>query len=1106
MQNQAVPLAEQAGEVAECVERTASRKQQLRPVSTYRLQLNRSFRFSDARKLVGYLHELGVSTCYSSPILKARLGSQHGYDITDHNALNPEIGTAEELSELAAELKRHGMGLLLDVVPNHMGVGYGTNPWWQDVLQNGRSSKFANFFDIDWNPPRPELRNKVLLPILGNQYGEELESGKLALKYADGDFHIGYYDKVLPVDPQTVPLIFEAMGDPMTAGGAGNEDLGREFMALLVGFAELPSHDTAEGDRAVARQREAPFLRQRLKDLVERQPEIRALVEEAVRRINGHAGDARSFDALHKLLEAQAYRLAHWRVSAEEINYRRFFDINDLVGLRMEDPKVFAATEALIRRLLAAGTATGLRIDHPDGLFNPPQFFARLQMLYAASQCCGPEPRQPQAENGIELEIQNVFSQGTVARAPLYVAVEKILEPGEELPRDWPVDGTVGYEFGNLVNGVFIDSGNRRAFTNFYQRFLGQWMDVESVIYNSKKLIMNTALSSEVNVLGHMLDEISSLDRRARDFTRSVLRDAIRETIACFPVYRTYIDERGNISERDRGHINEAIARAKRRNSGMPGSVFEFLRDILLLRGVDSGGGTPIYGYRRQLYFTLKFQQFTGPVMAKGLEDTACYVYNRFVSVNEVGGSPKEFGVELDEFHRANLERLRNWPYSMLATSTHDSKRSEDVRMRLNVLSEIPRPWAAQVLRWRRVNRSRKRSLSDGRVVPDANEEYLLYQTLLGAWPMPAVPASRLGAAPGSAGEGTQAVPGEAGQASEVLVKAKAAPSGENGNGHRRAAISWSLDKEQRKEFIARIQAYMTKAVSEAKVNMSWINPSQEYLAALHSFIARILTPGSESRPNRFLSQMEAFTARIAFFGAINSLSQTLIKLTSPGVPDVYQGQELFDFSLVDPDNRRPVDFQLRRRYLEELVARSRDLLPQQTRMRSPEAPDPSTPANANAFAGGPEPREFDELREEMLRNWHDGRLKLWVTYRALTARREHRELFQLGSYIPLKIAGQNQSSQASTATAHEVVAFARTSGQQMAVTVTPRFAYSMMAGEERMPLGDAWGEAELTLPPGAANMRFRNLLTGEVLEAGPQGTLSCREIFASFPVVLLLR
>ncbi len=558
----------------------------------------------------------------------------------------------------------------------------------------------------------------------------------------------------------------------------------------------------------------------------------------------------------------------------------------------MEDPQVFAATGALIRRLLAAGTVSGLRIDHPDGLLNPPQYFARLQMLYAASQCYGGEPKQPRAENGIELELQSAFGQQDAAgeRAPLYVVVEKILEPGEDLPGDWPVDGTVGYDFANLVNGIFIDTRNRKSFTNLYQRFLGQWMDVETIIYQSKKLIMHTALSSEVNVLSHMLDEISSMNRRARDFTRSVLRDAIRETIACFPVYRTYLDERGNISERDRGYINEAIARAKRRNSSMPGTVFEFLRDILLLRGGDGGDGA-IYGYRKQLYFALKFQQLTGPVMAKGMEDTACYVYNRFVSVNEVGGSPKEFGVELDEFHRGNLQRQQQWRYSMLATSTHDTKRSEDVRMRLDVLSEMPRLWAAQVLRWRRSNRGKKRTLSDGRTVPDANEEYLLYQTLVGAWPLPAAQPA------GFAGDRPQGWP-----------KAREMATCEPRHlGARQAAAE---------DYLARIQAYMTKAVNEAKVNMSWINPNQEYTEALHNFIARILTPGSENRPNRFLRQIEEFVPRIALFGAINSISQTLIKLTSPGVPDIYQGQELFDFSLVDPDNRRPVDFELRRRYL----------------------------------------------------------------------------------------------------------------------------------------------------------------------------------------------
>jgi (1->4)-alpha-D-glucan 1-alpha-D-glucosylmutase len=692
---------------------------------------------------------------------------------------------------------------------------------------------------------------------------------------------------------------------------------------------------------------------------------------------------------------------------------------------------------------------TGLRIDHPDGLFNPPQYFARLQMLYAASQCYGGEARLARAENGIELELQNAFSQQDAAlgRAPLYVLVEKILEPEEELPGDWPVDGTVGYEFANLVNGIFIDSRNRKSFTNLYQRFLSQWMDVEAIIYQSKKLIMHTALSSEVNVLSHMLDGISSMNRRARDFTRAVLRDAIREAIACFPVYRTYLDERGNLSERDRGYINEAIARAKRRNSSMPGSVFEFLRDILLLRGGEGGDGA-IYGYRKQLYFALKFQQLTGPVMAKGLEDTACYVYNRFVSVNEVGGSPKEFGVELDEFHRANLRRQQQWRHSMLATSTHDNKRSEDVRMRLDVLSEMPRLWAAQVLRWRRSNRGKKRTLSDGRTVPDANEEYLLYQTLVGTWPLPA------------AAEHLQ--PPQ--QTEHAGDPADAVADMENGN--LRVTHAWTLDKQQREDFLARIQAYMTKAVNEAKVNMSWINPHQEYTEALHNFIARILMPGSENRPNNFLRQIEEFVPRIARFGVINSISQTLIKLTSPGVPDIYQGQELFDFSLVDPDNRRPVDFELRRRQLRELLEASR------------------------------EEQGISRLCAEMLRDWSDGRLKLWVTHCALHARREYRELFEVGDYVPLQVAGGGE---------RHVVAYARTMGQQMAVVATPRFAYSMLGGEERMPIGEAWGATEIVLPPIPPGPPMKNLLTGEILPAGRQ-TLLCRDVFASFPLGLLLR
>ena len=523
-------------------------------------------------------------------------------------------------------LRLSGMGLLLDLVPNHMGVGYGTNPWWQDVLENGRASEYANFFDIDWTPLKPDLRNKVLLPILGNQYGAELEAGRIVLAKGEPGFQIEYFDKILPVDPQTIPLIFH-FGDGLRQPG----DEARELLALLAALAELPPHTSADPEQSLRRQREIPFLLRRFAELTERSKQAREYVEKAVARLNGVAGDSHSFDALHELLEAQVYRLAHWRVSAEEINYRRFSDVNDLIGLRMEDPQVFAATHKLIRRLLAEDAVIGVRIDHPDGMFNPPQYFTRLQMLSAAAKLYGPTPVGELAENGIEMSVQNSFAQHWLqpGQEPFYVVVEKILERGETLPREWPVSGTVGYEFANAVNGIFIDSRNRKSFTNLYHRLIGESLNVERLIYQAKKLVMLTALSSEVNVLSHMLDEISSANRRARDFTRKVLRDAIRETIACFPVYRTYVDERGNISDRDREFIARAIASAKRINGTMAPEVFDFLQDILLLR--EDNGGTPIHGYRRQLYFSLKFQQLTGPVMAKGLEDTVCYVYNRFI-------------------------------------------------------------------------------------------------------------------------------------------------------------------------------------------------------------------------------------------------------------------------------------------------------------------------------------------------------------------------------------------------------------------------------------------------------------------------------------------
>ncbi|MBV8207707.1 MAG: malto-oligosyltrehalose synthase [Acidobacteria bacterium] len=1002
--------------ISECLDRLAAHKHENRPLATYRLQFNQQFTFQQARQLIPYLKALGISHCYASPLLKSREGSQHGYDIIDHNQLNPEIGSEEDFHAFAAELKAAGIGLVLDVVPNHMGVGQGSNPWWQDVLENGRSSPHADFFDVDWEPLREDVQGKVLLPILGNPYGEELEQGRFKTGYEEGAFHVFYYDKRLPLDPQTYPLILESTSDfpqrPARAGGGLDPDL-QELEALMRAFAALPRHSADDPEDKKRRRLEVPQWKQRLASLTRRSAPARAVVQRALEAIAGRAGNSRSFDALHRLLEAQAYRVAYWRVSAEEINYRRFFDINDLIGLRMENPEVFAATHRLIRRLLAENCVTGLRVDHPDGLLNPVQYFTRLQMLYAASQCAGPEPLGATAVNGIEREVQQVWADHDwlVDGPPMFVAVEKILEPGEDLPADWPVDGTVGYEFCNLVNGVFIDARNHRTFTTLYQRLTGIRADIDTIIYRSKKLIMDSAMAGEVRVLTHLLQEISSTDRRARDFTRKALADAIGETIACFPVYRTYIDERGTLSERDRLYIHAALARARRRNESTPAAIFDFLGSVLLL---TPDSKNTIEGRRRRLCFTLKFQQLTGPVMAKGLEDTACYVYNRFVSVNEVGGSPGHFGVSVDDFHKANMERLRLWPFSMLCTSTHDSKRSEDVRARLNVLSELPKEWAQTVLRWRRINRSRKRTISDGRAVPDGNEEYLLYQTLAGVWPS---------------------------------------------------------DHARREDAARRVKEYMIKAVHEAKVNLSWVNQNPEYIAALEEFIARVLAPGSPARPNAFLEQLESFIEPVVFFGAINSLAQTLLKLTAPGIPDFYQGTEFWDYSLVDPDNRRPVQFAARQAKLEQL---QRD-------------------------GSSQPPRELAARLLELWRaNPDDAGIKMFVIMRALAFRHANQGLFRRGAYIPLFATG---------AAAEHVCAFLREltigSRRSAAIVVVPRLACTLLQKKKAPPLGDAWGDTEITLPPRSPN-EFQNVFTGEALRANANRGLACREVFATFPVALL--
>ena len=997
-------LSDEQSGLSDCVRRLTAEKIHFIPRSTYRLQFNSGFHFEDAQKLIPYLQKLGISHLYSSPILKARAGSQHGYDIIDHNEVNPEIGSKEEFRGLVNRLKSEGMGLLLDIVPNHMGAAYGNNPWWQDVLQNGRTSSYAEFFDIDWESLKPELRNKVLIPILGQPYGADVEQSNIKVAFEDGRFIIKYFDKTLPVDPQTIPLIFAPAVNARTNGDQ-HRSVSSELDNLINAFAHLPANCAVDPAEIRRRQDEMPKLLDRLQLLASGSHEVRSYIDERLEVINGTSGDCHSFDALHELLEKQAYRLAFWRVSGEEINYRRFFDINDLVGLRIENPRVFAETHRLVRELMGQGLISGLRIDHPDGLLNPSQYVMRLQRLCAASRCIGPEPVPPLAADGIELEIHAQFGQQPEGHqyAPLYLLVEKILEPDEHLPEVWPVDGSVGYDFTNLVNGIFIDGHNERLFTKLYERVIASTVSVQHLIYQSKKLVMRRSLASEVNVLAHILNDISNRDRNARDFTLGVLREAIRETIACFPVYRTYIDERAHVSPSDRLYIRQAIECAKQKNVSLAPAVFDFLQSILLSE-VDSSNPA----YRQKLYFTLKFQQLTGPVMAKGLEDTACYVYARFISSNEVGGSPAHFGASVSEFHRAGLARAEHWPHSMLSTSTHDTKRTEDVRSRLDVLSEMPGAWATNVMKWRRINRSRKPQLSDGRIAPDSNEEYFMYQTLVGAWPL------------------------------------------------RMQTI------DDRQKFLERMQQYMEKAVQEAKVNVSWLNPNPEYIDAIKSFLDETLSPRPQGRTNLFLDSMQKFLQPVIFFGLMNSLSQLVLKLTSPGVPDIYQGQELWDFSLVDPDNRRPVNFDLRQSFLDDLVSRS-----------ATEGPG--------------------SVCRDLLADCRDGRIKMWVTWQALQFRRENQDLFQRGRYVPL---------QAKRGREDHVVAFARIHSTRAAISVVPRLSYTLMKGKEEPPIGAIWGDSEITIPPEVAGRRLRHVFTGERFDVGE--SILCREVFGRFPVALL--
>ena len=831
------------------------------PRATYRIQLNSQFTFRHTRALLRYLADLGISDLYLSPISSARSESSHGYDVCDFNRLNPDLGGETGFRKLVRALRHCDLSLLLDIVPNHMGINHPRNHAWIDVLRRGPKSPFARWFDIDWHSSHPGLRGKVLLPVLGDHFGRTLERGELRVVAEHQALWVAYHDLRFPIASETLNHLPPGLRPP--------------------GRSPLPLATLA-------------------------------------RRLNGQPGVAASFTPLANLLARQHYRLACWRVGLEQLNYRRFFDVTHLAGLRMEDPAVFNATHHRLRSLLHRRQIRGLRIDHPDGLRDPLAYLRRLQDLFRTRP-----------------------DQDRFSPAPAYLIVEKILADGEELPLDWPVAGTTGYETLNLLNHLFIEPRNELLFDQWHRDFTQCHRRFDEERYHNKLRVLQTSLAPELDSLARELGQLLAADRHGVDYTPRQIRAALSRIIAALPVYRTYLEEnRRRLSLTEQRYWVVALDGARRHSPDLPEALFDLLGVWLVLSGPDE-----LSTERRRAIqnWVIRLQQLTGPAMAKGLEDTTFYTWTRFVSLNEVGGNPSRFGIELEEFHAAMQQRATRCPDALTPTTTHDTKRGEDTRARLNVLSESPGSWRRATRRWRTWNAPLK-SMINGAPAPDANDEYLIYQTLAGTWPL--------------------------------LSSTRPA-----------------------REYVDRLQAYHLKAAREAETHTHWIDPNLPYQTALHRFIDALLDPRVS---RRFLKDLQQLVTPMASPGCCNSLAQTLLKITCPGVPDIYQGTEFWDFSLVDPDNRRPVDFTRRQTTLAALK---------------------------RAWKSAPADRAL--IARKLARNIADPRIKLFVLWRSLQLRSQLSDLFRHGSYEPLPARG---------ARARHVCAFRRVWQDHEILVVVPTF------------------------------------------------------------------
>lgn len=859
------------------------------PCSTYRLQLHAGFSFEDARCIAGYLKELGVSHVYCYPYLQAAPGSVHGYNVVDPERVNEELGGEAGHRRFCNRLRELALGQVLDIVPNHMAIGPENRYWW-DVLENGPSSRFATWFDIDWHSDEVRLQNKVLLPVLGDQYGRVLSANQLKFEGQSGSFFVRYMDHRFPLSPSSLAV-------PLAQAAAIAQCAELNFIADSL--TRLPTPEAPDYDLVLSRHRDKTVVYDLLRRLCQEHPAISPAIAKAVADLN------QNHDALDEVLNLQHYRLASWRAADQELGYRRFFDVNTLIGLRVERPEVFDATHRRVFEWLEKGELDGVRVDHPDGLRDPQQYFQRLR-----------------------------------SHAPdAWIVAEKILQPKEALRADWPVEGTTGYDFLNICNRLLVDEDGLKELAEVYRDFIRDEVDFESQARTMKLNVEREALGSDVNRLTSIFVEVCESNRDRRDSTRAEIRRALREIAASFTIYRTYVvPAREQVTEEDRSEIDMAVAAAKLRRPDLDAGLIDYIGDVLALR---------VRG-RLEAEFLLRFQQFTSPVMAKGLEDTAFYCFNRMIGLNEVGGSPDRGGLSVAEFHNYCAQMQAAHPLSMNTLTTHDTKRSDDVRARLAVLTEMPARWRATANRWARGNAALKKNN-----FPDRNTEYFLYQTLIGAWPISA----------------------------------------------------------------ERLIAYMEKATREAKQQTSWTQQNKEFEDALRAFIERLL--GSEE----FVADVENFVGLLRMPGWINSLAQTLLKMTAPGVPDTYQGGELWDFRLVDPDNRGPVDYAVRQAMLAEL--------------------------NAGLTA------------EEIMQRIESGMPKLWVIHRALQLRQERPEWFGANAgYTPLDVAGPKQE---------HLAAFLRDAN---VITVVPRSSAR---------LGGRWGATTVNLPAG----RWQNVLSGELCDGG---------------------